>query len=99
PNIAAAVPLPAHAQLTSDPAAAYIAYGRAENALAAAERAWSIKKTPEIAWNRAVAAQALQHRDAAINDWKDYLQLDSKSQWAIDAREQLEKLEHPRAPE
>ena len=45
----------------------------------AAERAWSLRHTPETAWNRAVAVDT---PDA----WRDYLALDSTSDWAREAR-------------
>src|SRR5437660_6381756 len=45
----------------------------------AAERAWSLRHTPETAWNRAVALDT----PAA---WRDYLALDETSDWAREAR-------------
>jgi len=56
----------------------------ADKALAArvAERAWSLRRTPETAWNRAVALDT----EAA---WNDYLALDGTSDWAREARKQL----------
>lgn len=56
----------------------------ADRALAAraAERAVSLHRTPETAWNRAVALDT----DAA---WRDYLALDSSSDWAREAQKRL----------
>ena len=48
----------------------------------AAERAWSLRHTPETAWNRAVALDT----PAA---WRDYLALDETSDWAREARAHL----------
>lgn len=48
----------------------------------AAERAWSLRRSPETAWNRAVA---LDSKSA----WNDYLTLDSSSDWAREARARL----------
>ena len=45
----------------------------------AAERAWSLKHSPETAWNRAVAL-------GTAEAWRDYLALDSRSDWAREAR-------------
>ena len=45
----------------------------------AAERAWSLRRTPETAWNRAVALETPEA-------WRDYLALDSTSDWAREAR-------------
>ena len=50
----------------------------------AAERAWSLRRSPETAWNRAVAL------DTAAA-WNEYLKLDSSSDWAREARERLER--------
>ena len=51
-------------------------------AIRAAERAWSLRRSPETAWNRAVALNT----EAA---WNDYLKLDSSSDWAREARKRL----------
>ena len=48
----------------------------------AAERAWSLRRTPETAWNRAVAL-------GTPEAWRDYLALDSTSDWAREARARL----------
>ena len=48
----------------------------------AAERAWSLRHTPETTWNRAVALDT----PAA---WRDYLALDETSDWAREARAHL----------
>jgi tetratricopeptide (TPR) repeat protein len=76
------------ARLFNDLSAAYIAAGRYPEALDTAERAWRLAHTPEIAWNRAIAAERLRQSDAATY-WREYLQLDSRSSWAADARYHL----------
>jgi len=48
----------------------------------AAERAWSLRHTPETAWNRAVALDT-------PSAWRDYLALDETSDWAREAQTHL----------
>ncbi len=79
-------------RLLSDLAAAYIASGQYAEALNAAERAWNLSKTPEAAWNRAMAAQRLERRDQAITYWHEYLTLDPDSPWSAEARGHLDDL-------
>lgn len=84
--------------LLSDCAAAHIERSRYSRDDAAArdlararelaDSAWTMKKTPEIAWNRALARE-LAYRPDAGQAWKDYLQLDSESPWADEARSHL----------
>jgi CHAT domain-containing protein/tetratricopeptide (TPR) repeat protein len=88
--------------LLIDVSAAYQARGRHRNrtedfvvALEAAERAWSLKKTPEAAWNRALAIESLPMRGDALSAWNDYLALDSTSAWADLARERVRDLKTP----
>lgn len=59
-------------------------------ALAAAERSWQLAKTPESAWNRALAREAGGRDSAAA--WRDYLALDSTSPWAEEARAHTRRL-------
>jgi hypothetical protein len=75
--------------LLSDLSAAYLTRGEDGDTLAAlgaAEQAWSLRKTPEIAWNRALASAAARSNSAVVNGWRDYLALDSASPWADEAR-------------
>jgi hypothetical protein len=60
-----------------------------------AERAWTMRRTPEIAWNRALAHEALHIRAAALMAWNDYLALDSDSSWSGEARAHIRKLSVP----
>jgi predicted TPR repeat methyltransferase len=83
----------------NDRAAAYAARGSfnrpadVEKAIELAERAWKLKRTPETAWNRAIAL-ALRPKGAAaaIAAWDDYLKLDSSSGWATKAKEKRDLL-------
>lgn len=78
-------------QLLSDLAAAYIETGNYKDALEIANSAWTIAKTPEIAWNRALAAQRAGNYKAAVAFWQEYLQFkDEAPEWIADARGHLE---------
>jgi len=61
----------------------------AAEAVRCADRAWRIGRTPEAAWNRAVATEALNGRASAMVAWHDYLAIDETSQWAAEARKHL----------
>ena len=81
------------ADLLTSAAAAYHERGTADDAavdfvvsLDAAERAWALKKSPEIAWNRAIALESLHLRDEAAGSWSRYRELDPASQWAEEAQ-------------
>jgi len=54
-----------------------------------AEKAWRIGRTPEAAWNRALATEALNGPDSARTAWHDYLAIDPSSPWAAEARKRL----------
>ncbi|HEX7833271.1 MAG TPA: zf-HC2 domain-containing protein [Thermoanaerobaculia bacterium] len=64
-------------------------------ALEAATAAWTLEKTPETTWNRAVALERVGQREAAINAWNDYLKLDSTSRWATEALDKIKELNAP----
>jgi len=91
---------PENARLLSDLSAAYLARAAQADepadipkALEAAERAIALKDAPEEAWfNRALALERLYLVDAARKAWEDYLQRDSASGWAEEARQHLEAL-------
>jgi CHAT domain-containing protein len=55
----------------------------------AAERAWAMAHSPQAAWNRAIAAEAMHGRPLAIRAWRDYLVLDPSSPWSAEARKHL----------
>jgi hypothetical protein len=61
----------------------------AVEAVRCADRAWRIGRTPEAAWNRAVAIEALNGRAHAMTAWHDYLAIDATSPWAAEARKRL----------
>jgi hypothetical protein len=84
---------PSDPQLLSDLAAAYLAANRPADALAAANAAWTLAKTPEIAWNRAFALRGLERRAEAIAAWNDFLRISDSPQWSDEARRELQKLQ------
>jgi hypothetical protein len=63
-----------------------------DEALRCAEKAWRIGRSPEAAWNRAIATEALNGAgsDAARSAWRDYLERDPASPWAKEALKRLE---------
>ena len=83
-DIAQAIAASVDAGLVNDLAAAYYV-DNDPKAAKAAERAWQLKKSPPIAWNRALALDT----KAA---WDDYLKLDSSSPWAAEAREKHDQI-------
>lgn len=80
------------ALLRADIAALYLHWWRwgaedgRERALAAAEQSLAIRKTPEGAWNRALALHHLDRETEARAAWNDYLALDPSSPWADEVR-------------
>jgi hypothetical protein len=61
----------------------------AVEAVRCADRAWRIGRTPEAAWNRAIATEALNGRARAMTAWHEYLAIDQTSPWAAEARKRL----------
>ena len=57
-----------------------------ERALRAAESSWTLEKTPEAAWNRAVALEAARGRRQSEAAWRRYLTIDTSSPWAAEAQ-------------
>jgi putative zinc finger protein len=82
----------------NDLAAVYLAraqFGGADysgRALAAAERAWSVAKTPESAWNRALALERAGRDADALKAWQEYLAMDSNPDWATEAQGHIKNL-------
>lgn len=81
------------ADLLTSAAAAFHERGAADGiavdlvvSLDAAERASTLKQSPEIAWNRAVALESLHLRAEAAASWSQYRELDPASQWAEEAQ-------------
>lgn len=84
-----------NASLLNDLAAVRLAMSDTARALETVERAWSIEKTPEIAWNRALVLQTAGKDVEAIAAWQEYLRLDPKSPWSDEARKKLHDLQNP----
>jgi len=57
--------------------------------LRCADKAWHMGRTPEAAWNRAVATEALNGPGMAKAAWHDYLAIDPASPWANEVRKRL----------
>lgn len=91
---------PGDATVLSDLSAAYLARGKnageAEDFARAASQAERATKTnallPEALFNRALAFEALSLQREARESWEHYLQLDSRSPWAEEARRHLQIL-------
>jgi CHAT domain-containing protein len=91
---------PDDARLLSDLSAAYLVRAKQADepadipkALEAAERAIVLPDAPpEAYFNRALALESLHLVDAARKAWQDYLDRDSSSAWADEARQHLEAL-------
>jgi CHAT domain-containing protein len=62
-------------------------------ALECADRAWSLRQTPETGWNRAMSLQQLHLNDDAKEAWQTYLRKEAASQWIAEAHERLEETE------
>jgi hypothetical protein len=77
------------AALSNRATAKHRAIPDAVEAVRCAERAWRIGRTPEAAWNRAVAIEALNGRAHAMTAWHDYVAIDATSPWAAEARKRL----------
>ncbi|MEA2336471.1 MAG: hypothetical protein QOE82_478 [Thermoanaerobaculia bacterium] len=61
----------------------------AAEALKCADRAWRVGQTPEAAWNRAVATEALNGSKGAQRAWREYLAIDPTSPWAAEANKRI----------
>lgn len=87
---------PSSAEIQNDLAAAYIANGDYERALAAARKSWSIQQSHAAAWNIALALDNAGRDAEAIAAWQNYLKLDGSSPWADEARGKLQFLQEMR---
>jgi len=61
----------------------------AAEAVRCADRAFRLERTPQSAWNRAVAIESLNGSKHAKSAWNDYLAIDATSSWAAEARKKL----------
>ncbi len=103
--LAASREQPANARYLSDVAAVQLERARLglrpddlPRALAAADRARRLDPSLNEAWfNRALALSALSLTDQARGAWTEYLQRDSVSPWAAEARARLVELAKPTA--
>lgn len=91
--------------ILNDLSAAYLAESKwlrdkalAAKALQTAERSLRVRRTPEAMWNRAVALQKLEKDSDAIRAWQEYLAVDSTSEWATEARTQIDDLKNSLLP-
>jgi hypothetical protein len=88
----AAAQAPNEPTVLSDLAALYLHRGDMDEALPIAARAWTLAKTPETAFNRALALERAGRDADAIRAWDEYLALDASSAWADEARDHLTRL-------
>jgi hypothetical protein len=65
---------------------------RDQLALDLSDDVWRRRHTPEAAWNRALALEALSRKADAVKAWDDYLSLDSSSEWAKEASTKRSRL-------
>jgi tetratricopeptide (TPR) repeat protein len=72
-------------QLVGDP-------GDLLKSLQASQKALELGRTPEAAWNRALALEARRQTADAQRAWRDYLTLDKTSSWAREAVTHLHNL-------
>ena len=101
--LAASREQPLNARYLSDVAAVQLERARLglrpddlPRALAAADRARRLDSSLKEAWfNRALAASALSLTAEARAAWTEYLQRDSASPWATEARSRLDELSRP----
>lgn len=99
-DVTSAIQRSTNAPLLNDLAAAYMELAKTSErnavsylaAIDAAERAFELQpKSPEIAWNRALAIANLHNQRRTLAAWDAYLALDSTSPWAAEARERRSK--------
>lgn len=78
--------------LLNDLSAAYLEASQwsvpnaAQRALELADRSWTLRHSPEAAWNRAYAYEHLGRDAEALAAWREYLKLDPQSEWADEVR-------------
>jgi CHAT domain-containing protein len=86
-----AVALLERAEVKQDPLSIIDAYAAADSAVTLDA------DLPEARFNRALVLEKLFLKNDAISAWSSYLEVDSRSPWADEAREHLEFLEKPAA--
>jgi CHAT domain-containing protein/Tfp pilus assembly protein PilF len=96
---------PKDARIHSDLSAAYLVLAEQKDRPDAFVRALSEAETAigidpnlvEAHFNRALALESMSLKEKARKAWEEYLRLDSRSEWAGEARRHLETLAAPRA--
>jgi len=96
----------ADARTLSDLSAAYLARATEQGDAADLVRALDASASalvldpsfPEARFNGALALEALYLREAAVDAWERYLEVDPESGWATEARGRIEGLRTSRAP-
>jgi CHAT domain-containing protein/tetratricopeptide (TPR) repeat protein len=89
------------ASLLSDLSVAYLERARRNRpedvarAVEFSSRAWKLARTPETAWNRALALEAHSVPGDVESAWRDYLALDPASKWSVEATSHLRKVSQP----
>ena len=100
-SIADAIAAERNPHVLNDLAAAYLTRNRAGEtmdayfAVEAAERAWRQRQTPEIAWNRALALEAVHLRTAALRAWIEFSEIEPDAVWRSKAAERVAALTLP----
>lgn len=67
--------------------------GDIPHALDASQRAWNTAKTPENAWNRALALEQAGRKSDALRAWQDYVALETDPQWKNEADRHISRLQ------
>jgi CHAT domain-containing protein len=89
------------ASLLNDLAAAYLTRNASNvpldsfQAVQAAEQAWRLRQSPEIAWNRSLALEAVRLRAPAVRAWLDFIQIEPQQQWRVEAWRHTRRLTLP----
>ena len=85
-----------------DLAAAYYMRGRTTRSLTDFMRALEYlsraNPSPAVTFNRALILEQLHDREAATAQWRAYLTIDDRSEWAAEARAHLIRISWPRRP-
>ncbi|MEO8380836.1 MAG: CHAT domain-containing protein [Acidobacteriota bacterium] len=92
---------PQDARILNDLAAAYLTRDDAHDgsdafrAVEMVERAWRLRQTPEIAWNRALASERIHLRATALTAWIDFLNIETDPEWRAEGVTHILRLSAP----